>query len=142
MTESSCPELVEDACRRGILEKLLDEYIIFCCNIEESESSDDRKKKSKEKSAARFPNVAGFCRYFGIGQGKYERLAKRYPDEFEKLSAVFEDEALNAQISPSLLTAYLKRRLGYSDTAPDTRSDVDVGQLRVVFDHDIMSDGE
>ncbi len=143
MTETSCPESIEDACKRGILERLADEYIIYCYSKEQKEENDkDEKRKTRGISIARFPNVAGFCRYYGIGQGRYERLSKRYPEEFEKLCAIFEDEALNAQISPSLLTAYLKRRLGYAQTSEDNSSDVDMGQLRVVFEHDILSDGE
>lgn len=142
MTEEKSPELVEYACEHGLLEKLLDEYIIFCCEEGKKEDLPDEKHKSKSKGSERFPNVAGFCRYFGIGQGRYLRLAKKFPDEFEKLSAVFEDEALNAQISPSLLTAYLKRRLGYGEEDNKQHSDVEIGQMRLIFEHDILSDGE
>ena len=67
---------------------------------------------------------------------------KKYPEEFEKLSAIFEDEALNSEISASLLTAYLKKRLGYGENEKTEKSEVETGQIRLIFDHDILSDGE
>ena len=67
---------------------------------------------------------------------------KKYPEEFEKLFAVFEDEALNSQISPSLLSTYLKKRLGYSDASESTQTEVDTDKIKLIFDHDIFVDGE
>ena len=151
---SSGAESIEEACSLGILGELANEYLLWCytqkkegeCeDIEEKERDKDkrtRKKDSGDKHAAKFPNVAGFCRYFGIGRGKYERLSKKYPEEFEKLSAVFEDEALNSQISPSLLSTYLKRRLGYGESSETTSTEVDTAQVKLIFDHDIFIDGE
>ena len=151
---SSTAESIEEACSLGILGELANEYLLWCytqkkegeCeDIEEKERDKDkrtRKKDSGDKRAAKFPNVAGFCRYFGIGRGRYERLSKKYPDEFEKLSAVFEDEALNSQISPSLLSTYLKRRLGYGDSSDFSGTESQSAQLKLIFDHDIFIDGE
>ena len=152
---SARAESIEEACSLGILQELANEYLLSCyartkekkegeCeDIEEKEKGKGNKKKdSGEKSMQKFPNVAGFCRYFGIGRGKYERLAKKYPEEFEKLSAIFEDEALNSQISPSLLSMYLKKRLGYGDASESTSTQVDTSQIRLIFDHDIFIDGE
>ena len=48
-------------------------------------------------------------------------------------------EALNADVSPTLLSAYLKKRLGYEKNAG---SEICDGQLRVIFEHDITEDGE
>ena len=74
---------------------------------------------------------------------KFFRLkSKKYPEEFEKLFAVFEDEALNSQISPSLLSTYLKKRLGYSDASESTQTEVDTDKIKLIFDHDIFVDGE
>ena len=109
----SSAESIEKACSLGMLERLAEEYILFCCSEQngseskEEENTEKRKtKKYSEKKCnkAKFPNVAGFCRYFGIGKRRYDQLSKKYPEEFEKLSAVFEDEALNSDISPSLLS--------------------------------------
>ena len=151
MYKNESASAIEVACKRGELLALAEEYIVFCqknrnesCDGEkaEKESEKESERKKSKKKGSRFPNVAGFCRYFGIGQGKFDRLAKKYPDEFEKVSAALEDEALNAEISPSLLGVYLKRRLGYTDSAESEKSDVEVGQLKLVFEHDIISDGE
>ena len=149
MNKNERSDAIEEACKNGALEKLAEEYIIFCQKsryeseeLERKEKENDRDSKKTKKKSSRFPNVAGFCRYFGIGQGKFDRLAKKYPDEFEKVSAALEDEALNAEISPSLLGVYLKRRLGYAESAEAEKSDVEVGQLKLVFEHDIISDGE
>ena len=145
MTNKESAELIEAACNTGSLGELAEEYIIFCNTTETKEdepyTQTAAKKKNTDKSV-KFPNVAGFCRYFGIGQQKYESLSKKYPEEFEKLSAIFEDEALNSEISASVLTAYMKKRLGYSDTEKSEKSEVDAGQIRLIFDHDILLDGE
>ena len=139
-------DLLQTACEKGNLDKLAEEYIVFCHTSEEKEQEDKNESASKKKKASeppqRFPNVAGFCRYLGIGHQKYERLSKKYPEEFEKLSAILEDEALNSTISASVLTAYLKKRLGYADSERSEESEIEAGQIRLVFEHDILSDGK
>lgn len=146
MTKKESLDLLQTACECGTLEKLAEEYIIFCHTSEEKEQEDKNESASKKKKAgelpSRFPNVAGFCRYFGIGHQKYERLSKKYPEEFEKISAILEDEALNSSVSASVLTAYLKKRLGYADAEKREESEVEAGQIRLVFEHDILSDGQ
>ena len=145
LKDKKSPELIQKACDSGALDSLAEEYIVFCHTFKENEEEDEdasSSKKKKQNDCTRFPNVAGFCRYFGIGQQKFERLSKKYPEEFEKLSAILEDEALNSEISASVLTAYLKKRLGYSDSDKPEKSEIDTGQMRLVFEHDILSDGE
>ena len=132
---------LESACFCGLLDALAEEYVTFCQRVS-NEQDGEAEKKTAKKNKNRFPNVAGFCRYFGIGQQKLERLSKKYPEEFEKLSAILEDEALNSEISASVLTAYLKKRLGYSDSDKPEKSEIDTGQMRLVFEHDILADGE
>ena len=129
-----CEGEIERACREERLESLAEAYVDFC-----KSASSDGEKKSTSKCASRFPNVAGFCRYFRIGATEYDCLAKKYPAEFEKLYATFEDEALNSSVSPTILSAYMKKRLGY-----DRESEMEIsdGQLKIVFDHNIMEDGE
>ena len=124
---------IERACEEEHLETLAEEYIAFCKSVSDAE------KKPSRKSAGRFPNVAGFCRYFRIGATEYECLAQKYPAEFEKLYATLEDEALNSDVSPTILSAYMKKRLGYDRESEREISD---GQLKIVFDHNIMEDGE
>ena len=53
--------------------------------------------------------------------------------------AVLEDEALNSDLSPTLLSAYLKRRLGYDTPA---RALAQKDQICISFEHDIIEDGE
>ena len=124
---------VERACLEERLDVLAEEYIDFC------KSAADADKKTSKKSAGRFPNVAGFCRYFRIGASEYECLAQKHPAEFEKLYAALEDEALNSEVSATILSAYMKKRLGY-DREPER--EISDGQLKIVFDHNIMEDGE
>ena len=124
---------IERACEEERLDALAEVYIAFC------KSSVEGEKKATKKSAGRFPNVAGFCRYFRIGASEYECLAQKYPAEFEKLYAMLEDEALNSDISPTILSAYMKKRLGYDR---ESEREITDGQLKIVFDHNIMEDGE
>lgn len=140
MTEKETSVTLESSLESGNLLFLAEQYVNSCNRDTDKEEKGDAKKQKKK--SGRFPNVAGFCRFLGIGESEYSRLSKKYPEEFEKLSCVLEDEALNSEISPSLLGVYLKRRLGYDDTARTEKKDVDVGQLRLVFEHDIISDGE
>ena len=128
-----CEHEIERACREERLEVLAEGYVAFCKSISEGE------KKSSGKGMGRFPNVAGFCRYFRIGASEYECLARKYPAEFEKLHATLEDEALNSSVSPTILSAYMKKRLGYDR---DGEREISDGQLKIVFDHNIMEDGE
>ena len=91
--------------------------------------------------AGRFPNLAGFCRYCCIGATELKALAREYPSEYELLCSVLEDEALNSGISATLISAYLKNHFGYGEKAAE-RTRVDSGDIKLVFEHDIISDGE
>ena len=128
---------LEAACVNGEVYRLLEEYIRSC--TEDTEISGEDAKKSAKKGKRRFPNVAGFCRYCRVGEGEYDALAEKYPLEFERIKAVFEDEALNSEVSPTILTAYMKKWIGY-EKSPKTQ--VCDGQLKIIFDHDIMEDGK
>lgn len=132
---------LESACVCGFLDAFVEEYVSYCQRVsEESECVESEKRTAKKtKNKSRFPNVAGFCRYFNIGNREYEALASKYPCEFDKLYAILEDEAFNSDVSPTLLSAYLKKRLGYEKKEG---SEIIDGQLKVIFDHDIMEDGE
>jgi len=126
-------DLIE-ASRSGGLTKLIDDYIRKC--KKKKEGNDEEKK-------AKFPNVAGFCRFCGVGQGELERLSRECPDEYDALCSVFEDEALNSSVAVTLIGAYMKKRLGYGE---DKRIEPSVSETdenpTVVFMHDIMKDGE
>ena len=129
---------LEEACGEGLLYKLLEDYIISCAETSDTAGNSEASKGGR-KLKKRFPNAAGFCRYCGIGETEYDCLAAKYPAEFQRIQAVFEDEALNSEVSPTILTAYLKKWIGY-DKSP--KGQVCDGQIKIVFDHDIMEDGK
>ena len=142
MTDKEGSELIESACANGTLITLAEQYINSCNSDEDNDKEEKNGAKKQKKKNGRFTNFAGFCRYVGIGDTEYAKLSKKYPEEFEKLACVLEDEALNSEISPSLLGVYLKKRLGYDDSAKAQKNDVDMGQLKLIFEHDIIADGE
>ena len=138
VSKNETGETLQTACEVGLIGQLAEEYINSC----RTEKPNNEGEAPSKKKAAKFPNVAGFCRYLGISRDKYERVSKKYPDEFGELEAILEDEALNSDISASVLTAYLKKRLGYTDSEKKENTELEAGQLRLVFEHDILSDGE
>ena len=125
-------DFIGNAERPELLEALMEEYVLSC-HAAESEG----KKGKKEQG--RFPNLAGFCRYCGIGRSTIRRLRQKEPELWERMEVILEDEALNAELSPTLISAYLKKRLDYEEEEKNAGS---FEQLRVVFDHDAMKDGE
>ncbi len=96
------------------------------------------EKGKGKRAAGRFPNLAGFCRSKAIGMDELARLEREFPEQLEQLYAILEDEALNSGLPPPILSAYLKKRLGYE------RDDASVGEtpIEVRFAHDIFKDGE
>ena len=86
----------------------------------------------------RMPNLAGLCRYLGISMEAFERLPDSHREYVARIRDALEDEALNSDMSPSLLSGYLKKRLGYGDE--ESRGDGDA--VVVVFEHDALRDGE
>lgn len=99
-------------------------------------------------SEKRIANVAGFCRFCGAGVEEFDGLRETAPEIHSALCAILEDEALNSAMSASVLSIYLKMRLGYAEgkqEKPDPRASPTVtqsGQLRIIFDHDGFADGE
>ncbi len=112
---------------RGTIIKKLKGYLAVC----HGESSEEA-----------FPNLAGLCRYLGVGIREFCAVGERYPDVYDAVMTQLEDEALNARRLPansaSLTAAYFKRRLGYEAEERGERRD---GEVRVVFDHDIAEAG-
>ena len=93
------------------------------------------------KSKGRFPNLAGFCRYLGVGVEALEEIFRGSPEEYGALCAVFEDEALNSELSATLISAYLKQRLGYGEPRETKRASCELPEVKLIFDHDIFEDG-
>ncbi len=86
---------------------------------------------------SQLPNIAGFCRSLGVSVGEFEGLRRSHPDVYGTLCAVFEDEALNSDVPASVLTLYMRGRLDYSE-----KRDADDAPVTVVFQHDVLNDGE
>ena len=120
----------DDLCRGNNLASMIEDYIYSCCE----NSGTAAKAKSK------LPNVAGFCRRFGLTSDDLLRLKKERPELYDYLIFTFEDEALNFSASQTLLAAYMKRRLGYADKI-EPSSQYDGGETRLIFEHDIEEDG-
>ena len=130
MPKKKTPESLESAAAAGRLPKLIERYLKFC-------------RKAEEKKGGRFPNLAGFCRWMGCGLEAAEELRLTHPAEADYLVAVMEDEALNSPVlSPTVVGAYLKRRLAYGEKTATAFSPADCGEVRLVFEHDIAEDGE
>lgn len=127
---------------RGLLAELVEQYLLACHSKADFEGGGDEDLacKGKKGHKGRFPNIAGFCRYWGIGQGALEKLCSYLPEEYDALCSIFEDEALNSDCPPSIVGAYLKKRLNYSEHNVSKSSDD--GVVIPVFEHDIGKDGE
>lgn len=123
---------LEQAADDGSIVAIFDDYIIRC----QAESAD-----GKRKNAGRIPNVAGFCRFTHSTLSDFERLRHTRPEIHGALCAALEDEALNSEMSASILSVYLKLRLGYAGESAEETGITDSGQLRLIFDHDAYEDG-
>ena len=123
-------DLLQHAALEGTLLSLLNEYLTSC-------HTDTASKKKSEI----FPNLAGFCRWLGCGVNSAEKMRKSHPELYDRVCAALEDEALNSSLSPTVLSAYLKQRLGYGEKAEAPTSQAECGQLRLIFEHDIEEDG-
>lgn len=117
----------------GRLPRLLKSYLESCHTEDEF-----GVRKAKE----RFPNLAGFCRWIGCGIGEAEELKSSEPRLYDCICTILEDEALNADLSPTLINAYLKQRLGYAEKPSGADKRADCGQLQLLFEHDIEEAGQ
>ena len=134
---------LETALRRNTYESLLENYILLCRPEEDEEPTRGGGVKNQKRSEGKFPNLAGFCRFLRIGTEDLLGFSEEFPDAVAYILAVFEDEALNSSVSPTLLTAYLKRRLGYEREADRKERPLPSDALPVIrFEHDVYGDGE
>ena len=126
-------------CNRSIYKKL-ERYVDSCLISQTDSDGEERASRSRKKDSSyrRFPNIAGFCRYLGVGTDELLEEAIRFPREFGRIRAILEDEALNASLSTTVIAAYFKKRLGYDKDTE--KSDNSAPEVR--FEHDIWEDGE
>ncbi len=118
------------AAENGSLGRQLRKYLRSCRSNEESDS---------KKDGGRLPTLAGFCGMLGCGISAADELRRVYPSQFDYISAVLEDEALNSGRSSTIVNAYLKERLGYGEKG---ESGGESEPLQLVFAHDILEDGQ
>ena len=123
-------------CESEKIYEALEEYILSCCSDIEEENKTSKKQEARKTS---FPNLAGFCRYLRSSMLEFEEASQDYPEQCAKILTALEDEALNSGFSPNLISAYLKKRLGYETPSRSSGSDT---QLQIRFEHDIFTDGE
>lgn len=117
--------------KNGILLEEVEKYVLDCFDASDAE---------KRGRTGRFPNLAGFCRRLGTSPSHLASLGEEYPELYEAILSVFEDEALNSSQSPTLLTAYMKERLGFGEKK-EPASAVQSGDVRLIFEHDVSEDG-
>ena len=136
MTKQGCgnvPSTMIKAAANGRLSRRLREYLASCRPPLDADP---------KKNPGSFPNLAGFCRYLGCGMSAAEELRVAYPAQYDFVCAALEDEALNFSLSPTVLTAYLKQRLGYGEKSEaSSAGSAECGQLQLIFEHDIEEDG-
>lgn len=137
------------ACADGNLKNLVEEYIAECrfgkkTAYADAEADENPALEKKRQSVLpRFPNIAGFCRFCGVGQTQIDILRRKFPLEYDALCAIFEDEALNSGLSVSLLSSYMKYRLGYGGDERSCDGEKNgKNETKIVFEHDIFEDGE
>jgi len=127
------PDLTNSTVQRR-LPRLLKRYVESCRPPPDAEG-----KRGSHQGA--LPTLAGFCRFLGIGQRTLERLEDESPDVLDLIRTTLEDELLNHSPSPTLLNAYMKKRLGYGEERVRETSEASCGQVRLIFEHDIEEDG-
>ena len=131
--------IIKEHCRRRTLNRILEKYI-KSCRLSETDDGGTVTKQTSKKGLGRFPNIAGFCGFYRISIEDLENLASEFPEEISYLYAIFEDEALNSGLPPAVLSAYLKKRLGYEKE--DLRQDSSSPPISIRFEHDIYDDGK
>ena len=72
-------ESLEEVAESGRLKKKIERYLKTC-----------RAKDDTAKKGGRFPNLAGFCRWFGCGLSAVEQLRLTHPEAVDYLIAVMD----------------------------------------------------
>ena len=125
-----------EICESGALWETVDAYLAECKSDATAAMSDVSKKA---KRTVKFPNLAGLCRYALTGTRDLAELKSAHPAEYDRLLAIFEDEALNSELSPTLLSSYVKHRIMKADEKEAQSAE---SEVRYCFEHDIFADGE
>ena len=113
---------------------MAEDYIRECKDSSLSTSSGKR-------TTERFPNIAGFARTLGVGVSTLKKIESIWPEQYGLLLALFEDEALNSDKSAALLNVYMKEYFGFGEKK-EGDAIVPMGDIKLVFEHDIEEDGK
>ena len=123
------------AARNGRLNAKLTSYLDEC----RPPTDENPRRKRNGAEDGRIPNLAGFCRFIGCGISHLQKLCSEVPRLYDLICTTLEDELLISSPSPSLLSYYLKKRLGYDEKGESASASC--GEMRLVFEHDILEDG-
>lgn len=75
-----------------------------------------------------------------MGVSNIKNIESKWPELYGALLALFEDEALNSDKNATVLNAYIKERLNFGEKK-EGGATLPVGDVRLVFEHDIGEDG-
>ena len=123
-------------CNKRELIPLAEEYVKSC----KAYAQDVEEKRARSKSGEKFPNIAGFARMLGVGVSSIKNIESKWPEQYGALLAIFEDEALNSDKNATILNTYIKERLNFGEKK-EGGATLPVGDLQLVFEHDISEDG-
>ena len=120
--------VIENICQKNRLIKKAEKYIDFCLD--------------PELKKPRLPNICGFFRWLRLGALAMDKLRREYPEKFRTLLMLFEDEALNSELPPSIISTYMKQSFLKDFEDKPREVSEDCGPITLVFDHDINLDGQ
>ena len=128
MASKNDEDIIDGICEKGRLIKMAEKYILACLDTE-------RKKP-------RLPNICGFFRWLKLSAAALDRLKSLHHEKYRTLLMIFEDEALNSELPPSIISTYMKQSFMRQDEENEgAASRKSLGPLTLIFDHDIDSDG-
>ena len=120
--------VIDQICQGGKLIKLAEKYIKFCL--------------TEESKKPRLPNICGFFRWLKLSALALDRLRRLYSEKYRTLLMIFEDEALNSELPPSIISTYMKQSFAHKDGDEENETRESCGPITLVFDHDINKDGQ
>ena len=128
MASKNDEDIIDGICEKGRLIKMAEKYILACLDTE-------RKKP-------RLPNICGFFRWLKLSAAALDRLKRSHHEKYRTLLMIFEDEALNSELPPSIISTYMKQSFTKREEECDEEvSEKNAGPITLIFDHDIDRDG-
>ena len=112
----------------------LEDYLELC------RAKTTEAKEMGRKGYEWFPNLAGFARMLGVSVSTLKKVNSHWPEQYGAMLAILEDEAFNAEKSATLINSYLKEHLGFGEK-PEGNAVLPVGDVKLIFEHDISEDG-